>query len=89
MVTADGLFQRLALIRSVERDIRELNRAFLNWRSKPLTEADYIALRKRTNEWTPEDARRNAAIAIVDGRGRYSSLIEEQATQWRFYLSAH
>ena len=42
VVTLDGLIQRVALIRSIERDIREVSRAFINWRSRPVTDADYL-----------------------------------------------
>lgn len=40
IVTADGLFQRLALIRSIERDVKNILQAWHNSQSKPLTDQE-------------------------------------------------
>jgi hypothetical protein len=68
VVTADGLFQRLAYIRSLERDMRYVGRAFVNWRSSPLTAADFDQLRSQVNERTEAQMRHDFA-AHVSGQG--------------------
>ncbi|MGH2667512.1 MAG: hypothetical protein ACRDH5_00040 [bacterium] len=88
IVDANGLFQRLTLIRSIERDLRYVTRAFANWRSKPLTEADYDELRKSARAVTLEDVTTNIEAVLLRNEGRYRPIAEEAAAQWRIYLSA-
>lgn len=87
VITADGLFQRLAHVRSIERDIREVSRAFANWRSHPLTEDDFKALRKRASERTLEDVRRDVGEALMHDGGRNAGLRAEVATGIRRSLA--
>ena len=83
VVTADGLFQRLALVRSVERDIREVSRAFVNWRSKPITEEEWEELRRMQRQRTPEQIRDDAAGTILRTHGPYLSLVAELSASAR------
>jgi len=77
VVTADGLFQRLALIRSLERDIRYVSRAFTNWRSKDLTEEDFKRLRGAASARTLEQVKADAREALETGGGRHRAVIAE------------
>lgn len=69
IATADGLFQRLALVRSIERDMVFIHREFVNMRSTPLTAADMARLADKN---TPPSAREIVAHALTlaptDGR---------------------
>jgi len=87
IATANGLFQRLALVRSIERDIRYVSRAFTNWRSRPLVAADYDTIRQRINERTLADVKRDTIEALETGGGRYGPFIDEMSAQWRIYLT--
>lgn len=48
IVTADGLFQRVTLLRSLERDLAHSWRMLVNARGGALTDAERAALRERT-----------------------------------------
>lgn len=87
VVTLDGLLQRLALVRSLERDIRYAWRAAVNWRDSPLTDQDRADLRKRASERTRDDVVGDFAAAAEGGGGRYHAVIAEASAQWRIYLS--
>lgn len=86
IVDGNGLFQRAMLIRSFERDVRYVSRAFMNWRSAPLSEADFEDLRKRSSERTAEDVQRDFEAGVMTGGGRYSPVISELAVRWRLSL---
>ena len=86
VVTADELFQRLALVRSIERDIRQVSRAVANWRSKPETEAEWEERRTRVNDRTPAQVQQDFDAAVATGGGRYSAVIAEIAAKWRVSL---
>ena len=88
IVDANGLFQRIALIRSVERDIQHLSRAFANWRDKPLTAAQFEALRKQAAERTPESVRRDITEALIYNGGRNAALRSEVVQQVQRTLEA-
>jgi hypothetical protein len=83
VVTLDGLLQRLALVRSIERDIRLVTRAFANWRSKPLTEDEFtkgtIAALIESG-YSESDARAEAAR-------RYRSPIRSEAEIWQAFIA--
>lgn len=57
IVTLDGLIQRLALVRSFQRDLLYLHRVWINARSTPLTDTDRRALAEQNTPWTPEQVR--------------------------------
>lgn len=86
VVTADGLFQRLALIRSVERDMRYVGRAFVNWRSAPITADDFAELRRQVAERTPEQQRAELEATLLDNPGPYRSLVSELSANGRRVL---
>ena len=79
VVTADGLFQRLALIRSIERDLRQVNRALVNWRSVPLTPADFQRARQRAEERTVRDVEQDIRAHLTTETGTHSALVNELA----------
>lgn len=54
IVTADGLFQRLALIKSIERDIKYVHAQLFNAKSRPLTAAERASLGQK-NQPKPAD----------------------------------
>lgn len=86
VVTADGLFQKLAHVRSVERDIREVSRAFVNWRAKPLTDDDYQRIRERAKEHSIEQVKRDVHDVLVSDSGRYADTTSEMVLQWETYV---
>jgi len=86
VVTADGLFQRLALVRSIERDIRYVSRAFMNWRSKTLTDDDYKRRRDSSQVRPLDEVKRDIEEMMRTGDGRYAPLAREMAKQWAIYL---
>lgn len=86
VVTFDGLIQRFALIRSIERDLRFVSRSILNWRARTLTPEDYDRVRSTANARTLEDARTDAAEGLLTHGGRWGPLITEAQAQWRIYL---
>lgn len=86
IVTADGLFQRLALIRSIERDLRYVSRAMVNWRSQPLTDADYVPMKSLPGVRTMADVTRDTEEILLFGTGRYEPIVKEMRAQWEIYL---
>lgn len=87
VVTADGLFQRLAMVRSIERDIRYVSRAIVNWRSSPVTTAQFDSIKAQGQKRTLRDIQRDTEEALLTGGGRYAPLIEESVEQLRIYLA--
>ena len=83
VVTLDGLLQRLALVRSIERDIRLVTRAFANWRSKPLSEDEFtkatIAALMAAG-YSEADARFEAARM-------YRAPIKSEAQIWQEFIA--
>jgi len=77
VATADGLFQRLAFIRTLERDYKLAWAAMANAYHKPRKEEDWKELRKRAAERTPEAIRRDLEAALQYGGGRYRAAREE------------
>lgn len=71
IVTADGLFQRLALIRSIERDLGPIGDAFANWRSHPITPTDFKRLHDKSLTRTTDQVRREISDALtINGNPR-------------------
>ena len=77
VVTINGLIQRIAHIRTIERDMRDVQRRFVAWRSTPLTAADYDAARRRAAARSINDAVVDARQLFVDDSGRYQSRVDE------------
>lgn len=88
VVTADGLFQRVALIRSLERDIVYAGRALANARLKPLTAAEKADTRKRLTPPTIEVVARDTKEYFETGGGPSAPLIDELAADVRLLLRA-
>lgn len=86
IVTADGLFQRLALVRSLERDVRYVSRAFVNWRSHPVDASMIGDIKAHVNQRTFRDVTRDTEEALLTGGGRYGPIVSEAVAQWRLYL---
>lgn len=79
VVTADGLIQRVALVRSIERDIRQVSRAFVNWRSRPVTDEELQRLRELARAKTYEQVTENATALLRDDAGPYKPFVDEMA----------
>jgi hypothetical protein len=90
IVTVDGLIQRIALIRSLERDIRYAARALFNWRIKPLGESDWQKLRRGMARRTEAEVTREFGNLVARGEGPLSGLASEMAASWRIrFQSTH
>ncbi len=77
VVTADGLFQRIALMRSIARDYNQVWTVLRQSYSHPLTDADVTETRKRAASRTMAQVRADAAAALTTGEGRHRAVIEE------------
>jgi hypothetical protein len=86
VVSADGLFQRLALVRSIERDIRYVSRAFMNWRSAAVADEDYARMRTTSRVPTIDDVLSATTDALTTNSGRYAPFVSETVAQWRIDL---
>lgn len=85
VVTLDGLLQRVALIRSIERDIRLVNRAFANWRSRPVTPEEY-AERRRAAGRTEAEIWREFVATVEPGGAEQDPRASELAINWRLAI---
>jgi hypothetical protein len=83
VITADGLFQRIAMLGSLARDMRYAWRLAVDWRHEDMTAEHYERIRKGTDTRTDADVRRDLAAAVRDGGGPYRALISEQVISWR------
>lgn len=86
VITADGLFQRVALIRSMERDIRYAARALNNWRLNPLTAKDWEGIRAKTGRRTAEQSASEVGKLVARGEGPLAGLAAEMAASWRIQI---
>jgi AcrR family transcriptional regulator len=86
VVTADGLFQRLAFLRTLQRDYAHAWSIILNGFSKPLTAGDRDDITKRTAAKPLADVRRDVGAYVRDGTGSDAALLDEVAGQWRKYV---
>lgn len=82
VVTADGLFQRLAYIRTLERDMRYAGRAIVNWREHPITKAEFDQTRDKLKPKTIEQLEAEARQHIDGTGGPRSGLITEMVQHW-------
>jgi hypothetical protein len=88
VVTADGLFQRLAYIRTVVRDFQLTWNALLNGWHKPLTAGDVATVKKRVEGKPLADVQRDVRAYIRNRSGDDAGLLSEVAVAWRKYLHA-
>lgn len=82
IATLDGLLQRVALVRSIERDIRQVSRAIANWRSKPVTEAQWARIQKLSTR-TDEEIWLEFTNTVEPGPHTRDPHTVEIAAQWR------
>jgi hypothetical protein len=80
VVTLDGLFQRLALIRSIERDIGYVVNTWHNSQSVPLTAEERRAALLRGEYKTGEEIIRETQRYLDTGDGPRSETIDEWST---------
>jgi hypothetical protein len=86
VITLDGLFQRVALIRSLERDYVYAWRAAMNPWQKPLSAADQQRHDEgRTTKGLPEVATETQEY-MRDGSGPSAPVLDEMALIWKRYL---
>jgi hypothetical protein len=76
-VTADGLFQRLALVRSIERDVRYVRNALANAFSRPVTDAERRAALEGLDYKSTEQLIEETRVYLQTGAGPRAALIEE------------
>jgi len=88
VVDANGLFQRLALVRSIERDIRYVSRSFANWKVADAAEttASQKAIREHAKGRTLDKAKADLIDAVTTGQGRHRGIVSEMETQWKLYM---
>lgn len=87
IVTADGLFQRLALLRSIERDIRQVQNQLTNAYFRPSNDDEK---RRATEEWpTMTMAQHIAEARTIAARRetRYASRIAEEVSDMKRILA--
>lgn len=77
VVTADGLFQRLALVRSIERDIAFVSRAWWRANVRPLTADERAALALKGEPVPIEEHVRDVRAAIIDDSGPLAAKARE------------
>lgn len=81
VVTADGLFQKLAHVRSVERDITQIVNTWHAAHSKPPTDAEWEAALARDNYKTGEQVISETREYLRSGDGPHASSIDEWSAQ--------
>lgn len=86
IATLDGLFQRLALVRSIERDIRYVSRAFVNWHVAPLTDSEIAEAQARMKTRSMADVQRDTEAALVGRSGPYEAWAVEMSATIKGYL---
>lgn len=77
VVTLDGLFQRLAYVRTLERDYAQAWNVLTAVGSKPLTAADRKALADKNEPPTTEAIDREAFAFLATGEGPKAALFDE------------
>lgn len=85
IATVNGLLQRVALVRSIERDIRQVQRAFANWRSDPVTPEAYAEHRERHGR-TEADIWREFVDTVEPGGAARDPQASEIAANWRLAI---
>lgn len=83
----NGLLQRVALIRSMERDARYFARALHNWRRAPLTDADKQKTRTALTRRSQAQIEAEFSALVARGEGPLAGLAAEMAVIWRKNLT--
>lgn len=86
VVTLDGLFQRLAYIRTLERDVMYTWRVLVNSRHSAISSEQYAALHATVAKQTPERALREFKEHVEVGRADYQAFVDEAVAQLRIDL---
>lgn len=87
VVTADGLFQRVALLRSIERDFSILRAQFWEKQSRELEDWERRRLKLPEITKTPEEHATEFERLIVFDDGRRKDFVEEVITDFRRLLN--
>jgi len=83
VVTANGLFQRLALVRSIERDFVVLGEEYARLRHPLISDDEWNARRKQVQPKTPVAEPGEELARFYRGQpSKYAGLIEELAPDW-------
>jgi hypothetical protein len=88
VVTADGLFQRLAYIRTLQRDWVLSWKTLVAGYAKPVTATERAETDKRTAAKTQQQVTSDVRAYMRDGSGPDAGLFSEMAAQWRKQLQA-
>jgi hypothetical protein len=88
VVTADGLFQRLAYIRTLQRDWALAWKTLAAGYSKPVTTSDREATAAKVAAKTQGQITSDVRAYMRDGSGPDAGLFSEMAAQWRKQLRA-
>jgi hypothetical protein len=88
VVTADGLFQRVAFLRTLARDYSQAWSLVLKGFNKPLGAADLATITKRTEAKPLDDVNRDVGAYLRDRSGADAALFTEVGGQWAKYLRA-
>ena len=86
IVTFDGLFQRIMLVRSIERDIRQVSRAFTNWRHADVDPRTYDQLAGMFGGRSVETIAHDTGEVAMTGGGYYGAVSQEIARQWSIQI---
>lgn len=86
IVDVDRLLKRFTFIRTVMRDVRYINQVVLMSRFRRESFGEFDARKKRLNEMTLREVRRNTELVILTGDGPYGSFVREMSAQWRIEL---
>jgi len=83
VMTLDGFFQRLTLIRSMVRYVPDWLRVAVNARSKPVTEGDWARIHRAFGGYAQEEIHRAVEASLLGRDGLYTPFVDEFAIQWR------
>lgn len=84
VVTANGLFQRLALVRSITRDFAVIGDEYARWHKEPITQLELAELRKRKVESDDPKVVGQELSALYRGEDSHvAALARELAPEWR------
>ena len=87
IVTADGLFQRIAYLRTLARDARQAANLLADSFNEPLTDDDYREIRARAGERTPASTIPAARSVLMNDAGPYAARVNEWAQMGRKHLA--
>lgn len=80
VVTLDGLIQRVALIRSLERDMKFAWAAAVNWRVQPIDPSSIDDAKRVMSARTIQQVRADTTAGIADRSGPFAAWADEVAS---------